>query len=70
MLLLSEMHRNGDGVEADLGEAYFWAFIAAQNGMQGARDAVRELADQVTTEDRMAAEQRAIEFVPKRPQPR
>ncbi len=38
--------------------------------MQGARDAVRELADQVTTEDRMAAERRALTFVPTRPQPK
>ena len=54
---LGEAYKEGKGVKQDLGEAYFWFFVAAENGDENAvaaRDKLREDGDGFDARDTQA----------------
>lgn len=64
---LGVLHEQGLGVTLDLEEALVWYSVAARSGDADARTRADAVAERLTAEQREAAEQRAVDFRPQRP---
>lgn len=62
------MHRNGDGVPADIQEAAFWAALAAAGGDPVGTALHRELESELTPEQKQAVMQRTLRWAMERRQ--
>lgn len=67
-LTLGDLYRHGDGVPADLVEAYAWYYLAAQQGLEEAinpmNEVLRALPEAMWERARERAEAYAGRFVP------
>jgi putative methionine-R-sulfoxide reductase with GAF domain len=60
---LGEFYREGRGVPKNYSKAYMWLALARANGDQASRFTINALASRMSPSDRLAAEQRANEWL-------
>jgi TPR repeat protein len=59
---LGIMIANGQGVQADLVEAYAWLSLSAKNGYADAAEALKNLAEELSSSEKKKAEKRIVEL--------